>query len=270
MDLAVPAGRPLFLLAILALGLAVGSFLNVVIHRVPQGESLLRPRSRCPNCHAPIRYRHNIPVLGWLMLRGRCADCAAPIGLRYPIVEAATAVLFVAVTVLLSRMHLLSALPAYLYFAAIGLALSVIDIEHRRLPNAIVLPSYPVLATLLAASAAVERDWWPLARAGLGAAAMFVFFLALAVVYPAGMGLGDVKLAGIVGGVLAYLSWPALVFGAFAGFALGALVGVALMAAGRGGRKTAIPFGPFMIAGALVALPAAAPMAQLYLDWIRA
>jgi leader peptidase (prepilin peptidase)/N-methyltransferase len=259
---------PLLLLPIALLGLATGSFLNVVIHRVPRGESLVRPASRCPGCRSPIRYRHNIPVVGWLMLRGRCADCGKPISARYPLVEIATAVLFLAVTLQLTRMHLLAALPAYLYFAAIGLALAVIDVEWRRLPNAIVLPSYPVLAILLIVASAVQGDWWPLARAGIGAAALFLFFLAIAMVHPAGLGFGDVKLAGIVGGVLAYVSWPALIIGAFGGFLLGALVGVAVLVSRRGGRKTAIPFGPFMIAGALAALPIAAPLAQSYLDLI--
>lgn len=254
------------LAVIILLGLAVGSFLNVVIHRVPAGESLIAPGSRCPACGRPIRARHNIPVLGWLILRGRCADCRAPIGMRYPLVEAATAALFVAVTLRLEQLGLIGALPAYLYFAAMGIALTVIDLDYRRLPNAIVLPSYPVLAVLLALSAAVHHDWWSLARAAIGAAALFAFFFAVAFAYPAGMGFGDVKLAGIVGGVLAHLSWAALLIGAFAGFLLGALVGVGLIVAGRGGRKTAVPFGPFMIAGALLALFAAEPIASLYTD----
>jgi leader peptidase (prepilin peptidase)/N-methyltransferase len=165
-------------------------------------------------------------------------------------------------------MHLLAALPAYLYFAAIGLALAVIDVEHRRLPNAIVLPSYPVLAALLALASGISGGWWALGRAAIGAVALFLFFFVLAFIYPAGMGLGDVKLAGLIGGVLAYLSWAALVVGAFAGFFLGALVGGALLATRRAGRKTAIPFGPFMIGGALLALPIAAPVADFYVSLI--
>jgi leader peptidase (prepilin peptidase)/N-methyltransferase len=257
---------PVLLPVIALLGLAVGSFLNVVIHRVPRGESLVVPASRCPGCQSAIRHRHNIPVLGWLILRGRCADCGTRIGARYPLVEAATAVLFVAVTVQMNQLNLLSALPAYLYLAAMGTALAVIDLDCRRLPNAIVLPSYPVVAILLTVSAAWQHDWWPLARAGIGAAALLAFFFALAFAHPAGMGLGDVKLAGILGGVLGYLSWSALVIGAFSGFLLGAVVGVAVIVSRHGGRKTAIPFGPFMIAGVLVALFAAAPIAQFYVD----
>src|SRR5258705_13847031 len=154
------------------LGLVVGSFLNVVVYRVPQGESLLRPGSRCPSCGTPIRPSHNIPVVSWIVLRGRCFACGRPIAVTYPLVELATSLLFVAVTLRLSNLDLLSALSAYLYFAAIGLALTVIDLQVRRLPNAIVLPSYPVLAVLLAVSVAVEGDWGAFVRARLGGAVL--------------------------------------------------------------------------------------------------
>ena len=247
-------------------GLAVGSFLNVVVHRVPRGESLVRPGSRCPSCGAPIRVWYNVPVLGWLLLGGRCADCRNVIAIRYPVVELVTGLLFAAVTVRLVGLDMTAALPAYLYFAAIGVALTVIDLDVRRLPNAIVLPSYPVLAVLLVLAAGLDGDWWALARAGIGAAALFGFFFAVAFAYPSGMGFGDVKLAGIVGGVLAYLSWAALVVGAFAGFLLGAAVGIAIMMAGRGDRRTAVPFGPFMVAGALLGLFVADAIAALYTD----
>jgi leader peptidase (prepilin peptidase)/N-methyltransferase len=254
------------IVAMAVLGLVVGSFLNVVVYRVPQAESLLRPGSRCPSCGTSIRPQHNIPVVSWIVLRGRCFACGRPIAVSYPLVELATSLLFAAVTLRLSNLDLLSALPAYLYFAAIGVALTVIDLQVRRLPNAIVLPSYPVVAVLLAVSAAVEGNWWAFVRALLGGAALFAFFYALAYFYPAGMGFGDVKLAGIVGGALAYLSWSALVIGAFAGFLIGAVVGLTLMAIKRAGRKTAIPFGPSMIAGALVALFAADQITRLYVD----
>jgi len=258
----VPMAALVVLIALL--GLAVGSFLNVVVYRVPRGESLTSPGSHCPSCGEPVRARHNIPVLAWLMLRGRCADCRAPIGVRYPLVEAATGALFVALTLRLHHLDQLPALPAYLYFAAIGIALALIDFDCRRLPNSIVLPSYPVLAVLLTGAAANQHEWWPLARAGIGAAVLFAFYFALAVAYPAGMGFGDVKLAGLIGGVLAYLSWSTLVVGAFGGFLLGAIVGVAVLALGRGDRKSALPFGPFMISAALIAVFAAPAIASWY------
>jgi len=236
------------------LGLAIGSFLNVVVYRLPRGESLARPGSRCPECGHPIRDQHNVPVVGWLMLRGRCADCGTPISARYPLVELGTGLAFAAVTWRLNDLGLRSAIPAYLWFTAVGIALALIDLSVRRLPDALVLPSYPVIAVLLAASSWVRDDWWSLARAGIGGAVLFAFYLAVALVKPEAMGFGDVKLSGVVGGVLAYLSWSALVIGAFLGFLLGAVIGVVLIAGGRGHRKTVVPYGPFMIAGALLAL----------------
>jgi leader peptidase (prepilin peptidase)/N-methyltransferase len=255
---------PLLLVLVGLLGLAIGSFLNVVIYRVPRGESLVRPGSRCPSCGTEIRPWHNVPVVGWLVLRGRCAACGARISARYPVVEAGCAALFVLVAWRLWDLSLASAIPAYLYFTAVGLALAVIDLEHRRLPTVIVAPSYPVLAVLLGASALWQSDGWSFVRAVLGSAALFAFFFALAFIYPAGMGFGDVRLAGLVGGVLGYLSWSYWVIGSFAGFFLGALVGVVLIALRRGGRRTAVPFGPFMVAGALLALFVAAPLANWY------
>lgn len=248
------------------LGLAIGSFLNVVIYRVPAGESVVHPPSRCPSCGAAIRARHNIPVLGWLMLRGRCYDCRARISARYPLVELATGLLFFAVTWRMLHIDLPAAVPAYLYLTAIGVALALIDIDHKRLPDVIVLPSWAVLAVLLTIASIASGDWWALGRAGIGAGALFTLYFVLALIYPAGMGMGDVKLAFILGGVLAYLSWQAFAVGAFGGFLLGSLGGIVLLASRRGNRKSAIPFGPYMIAGALLAIFVAHPLAQAYLD----
>jgi leader peptidase (prepilin peptidase)/N-methyltransferase len=247
-------------------GLAIGSFLNVVIYRVPAGESVVSPPSKCPNCGTEIRNRHNVPVLGWLMLRGKCYDCKAPISPRYPLVEALTGVLFALVTLRLLRLDLPSAVPAYLYFVAIGVGLTMIDIDTKRLPNAIVLPSYPVIAVLLTVAAGVEGDWWALARAGIGAAILFTFYLLLTFAYPAGMGMGDVKLSGVLGGVVGFLSWSTLAVGAFGGFLLGSVGGILVLVTGRGNRKTAIPFGPYMIAAAMLAIFVAQPVADAYLD----
>ena len=247
------------------LGLCIGSFLNVVIHRVPLGLSVVSPPSSCPGCEAPIRARHNVPVVGWLVLRGRCADCGAAISARYPIVELLTGAVFVLVTWRALDLNQLAAVPALLTFAALGIALGAIDLDTRRLPDVLVLPAYPVLAVLLIGAAAVRDDWWAAARAGLGGLALFGFFFALAFISPRGMGFGDVKLAGVIGLVLGYFSWWMLVIGAFAGFFLGAVVGVALIAVGAGGRKTAVPFGPFMVLGALAALWLADPVTGLLL-----
>lgn len=244
-------------------GLAVGSFVNVVIYRVPAGESVVSPPSACPSCGASIRHRHNIPVFGWLLLRGRCYDCSEPISARYPLVEAATGVLFAAVTWRLLAIDLPWALAAYLYLAAVGVALAMIDIDVLRLPDRIVLPSYAVVAVLLTIATVGADDWWPLGRAALGAAAMFAFYFALAFASPAGMGFGDVKLAGVLGALMGYLSWWALIIATFGAFLLGAIVGVALIVTRRGGRKTAIPFGPFMITAALATVFAGGWFADL-------
>ncbi len=249
------------------LGLVVGSFANVVIYRVPVGESVVSPGSRGPSCGHPIRHRHNVPLFGWLALKGRCADCGAPISVRYPLVELVMCVLFVAVTLRLDAIGRLPALPAYLYFVAIGVILALIDLDHRRLPNAIVLPSYPVLLVLLTIASAWQSDWGSLARAVLGAALLFAFYFTLSFVYPAGMGFGDVKLSGLIGAVLAYLSWGTLAVGAFAGFLLGSIIGVLVIASRRGSFKTALPFGPFMIAGATLAVFCGDALAGSYLQF---
>jgi leader peptidase (prepilin peptidase)/N-methyltransferase len=233
----------------------------LVIHRLPHDESLLRPGSHCPHCRAAVRPWHNVPVLGWLALRGRCADCGQGIGVRYPLVEAGTAVLFVAVT---ARFGPTLVLPAYLYLAAIAVALAMIDLDVRRLPDAIVLPSYLVGALLLVPAVAAHRDWSSAARGLIAMAALWAFYFALAFVYPGGMGFGDVKLAGLLGLYLGWLGWGPVLIGAFAGFLLGGLVGVALLITGRVGGKTAIPFGPAMLAGAMLAVFAAAPVATWY------
>jgi leader peptidase (prepilin peptidase) / N-methyltransferase len=255
----------LLLVLVGSLGLCIGSFLNVVIHRVPVGLSVVSPPSSCPECASPIRTRHNVPVAGWLLLRGRCADCGAGISPRYPVVELLTGAAFVLVTWRALQLDQVAALPALMTFTALGIALGAIDLDTRRLPDALVLPAYPVLAVLLIGAAALRDDWWAAARSGLGALALFAFFFALAVISPQGMGFGDVKLAGVIGLVLGYFSWPTLLVGAFAGFLLGAVIGMALIAVGAGGRKTALPFGPFMVLGALAALWLTDPVTGLLL-----
>lgn len=243
------------------LGLVIGSFLNVVIWRVPRGESIISPPSACPNCHHDIRAYDNIPVVSWLVLRGKCRDCGHPISARYPIVEVGTGILF---AVMAGVFGLSWELPAFLYFAAIAVALALIDIDVRRLPNAITLPSYGVAGILLLLPAVIDGRWSDYLTALLGAVALFAFYFLLAFVYPAGMGFGDVKLAGVIGLYLGWLGWGPLLVGAFLGFLLGAVFGVVLMAIGRGGRKTKIPFGPYMLAGALIAVIWGQTLADLY------
>lgn len=252
-------------------GLLIGSFLNVVVYRVPAGISLLR-ESRCPHCNASVKPWHNIPVFGWIFLRGRCASCHEPIWVRYPLVELTTGLAFAGVTWWIlgggagapSGWATLVLVVAYLYFASVSIALTLIDIDTHRLPNAIVLPSYVVAAALLASASAMSGDWEALLRAGIGMVSLYAFYFALRLIRPAGMGGGDVKLAGVVGLFLGYAGWAPLAIGAFAAFVLGGIYGVALMILRRAGRTSAIPFGPWMIAGAWLGLLVGEPIARWY------
>lgn len=267
---ASPAMITVVLLFLGLLGLVIGSFLNVVVYRVPAGVSLLR-ESRCPACDAPVRPWQNVPVVSWLALRGRCASCGAPISPRYPLVELATGLAFAGVGGLflfgggLPLGARIAVTLTYLYLAAISIALTLIDIDTHRLPNSIVLPSYLVVGVLLVAACLLGAEWSALLRAVIGAVALCAFYFVLRLVRPAGMGGGDVKLAGVLGACLAWLGWGALAVGAFAAFLLGGIFGLALIAARRAGRKTAIPFGPFMLAGAWVGILAGQSIADWYL-----
>lgn len=266
-----PAALAFILVFAGLLGLVIGSFLNVVIYRVPAQIPLTR-ESRCPSCHAPVRPWQNVPVVSWLLLRGRCASCDAPISARYPLVELATGLAFVGVV-----WGFLGAIPpdtvwsrvvvivSYLYFAAISIALTMIDLDTRRLPNAIVLPSYIVAAVLLTLACALGEEWSALLRAAIGGVALYAFYFLLRLVRPGGMGGGDVKLAGVVGIYLGWLGWGALVVGAFAAFVLGGIFGIALIVAKKAVRKSSVPFGPWMLAGAWIGIVAGEAVAHWYI-----
>ena len=247
------------------LGLLVGSFLNVVIHRVPEGASVVRPRSSCPGCGSMISARDNIPVVSWLILRGRCRSCGEPIRARYPLVELATMLLWL----LLGWWALAGPgdpglLPVLLVVGSAGVALTVIDLDHHRLPNVIVLPLYPAaLVGLIIAG--VSSGSWPWIPALVGAVLWLVVVgLPWLVSGGRGMGFGDVKLAPVLGAVLGWAAVSAAVTGLLAAFLFGALVGLAAMIFAGAGRKTALPFGPFLLAGALIGLLAGPPLASWY------
>jgi len=239
-----------------ALGLIIGSFLNVVIWRVPRGVSVVRPASACPTCGSAIRRRDNVPVLSWLLLRGRCRDCREPISFRYPAVEALTGVLFALVVIRFAMGERTQpwAVPAYLYLAATAVVLALIDVDTHRLPDAIVLPSIVVGAVLLGIASGATGDWAAFGRALAGGSMLFGLYFAMVVAYPAGMGFGDVKLAAILGLYLGWIGWGALVVGAFAAFLLGGVFSIALVLTRRAGRKTGIPFGPWMLLGAVAGI----------------
>ncbi|MEQ1735920.1 MAG: prepilin peptidase [Rhodoglobus sp.] len=258
------------------LGLAVGSFLNVVAYRVPLGLSVVAPPSSCPACGSGIDARDNIPILSWLMLRGKCRNCAEPISVRYLVLEAITGVFFVFAAIrflpaalgsetVAAAISAALVVAAFLYFAAISVALSAIDLDVHRLPNSIVLPAYGVGAALLGGAALVGGDLVGLARIAAGAGAMVLFYLILALARPGGMGMGDVKLAGVIGMFLAALGWGPLVVGAFAAFLLGGLYGLALILSRRAGRKSGVPFGPWMLSGAWIGILFGDALASQYL-----
>jgi len=262
------------LLAIL--GLAIGSFLNVVAYRVPLGLSVINPPSACPGCHSEITARDNIPVISWILLRGKCRTCAEPISARYIVVETITGAAFVVValyflppvlaaTAVAEAVSGALGLAAFLYLAAITVALSAIDIDVHKLPNRIVLPSYAVAGVLLGAAAIVGGNLEAGARAAAGAGILVVFYFILALAKPGGMGMGDVKLAGVLGLYLGYLGWAPLIAGALGAFLLGGLFGIAVLIVRRGGRGTAIPFGPWMFAGAWLGIFAGEPLVGAYL-----
>lgn len=256
-----PASTWTLVLFVGVVGLLVGSFLNVVIYRVPAGESVVRPRSRCMTCGHQITPAENIPVVSWLFLRGRCSGCGSRISARYPLVELGTGIVF---GVTAWWVGLSWTLPAFLYLAAIAVALSMIDLDVKRLPDAIVLPSYGVALVLLGLAALLDGSWDQLLRGVLAGLALFAFYFVLVLVYPAGMGFGDVKLAGVLGLYLGWVSWGAVVIGTFSAFLFGAVVGIGVMVAGKGGRKAKIPFGPFMFLGTYFALALAGPIVDWY------
>jgi leader peptidase (prepilin peptidase)/N-methyltransferase len=244
------------------LGLLIGSFVNVVAHRVPDGVSVVRPPSACPVCGHRIRARDNIPVISWFLLRGRCRDCDTRIPIRYPVVEALTGALFAAAVFVIGTQWVLG---AYWWGIAVTMALALADLDHRRIPNAILYPGTVVGSILLVGGAVLDGTAADLGRAGLGAVIYFGALLVLALAARGGFGMGDVKLAVLLGLLTAYRSWDALAVAAFGGFVLGGLVSVALLAMRRVGRKSTIPFGPSMIAAAYLAVPYAESVVDWYL-----
>jgi leader peptidase (prepilin peptidase)/N-methyltransferase len=246
---------PVFEIALAALGgAAIGSFLNVVIHRLPRRESISSGRSRCPGCGAQIAAYDNVPIFSWLVLKGRCRHCAAPISPRYPLIELLTAVAFAAVVAVRGADgDLLLELP----FVATLIAVAGIDLEHRIVPNRILLPA---AAWALAAGALVAAPELP--EYVLAGAIAFLALLLAALAYPAGMGMGDVKLAGVMGLYLGLATAPAL----FAAFLVGSIAGIALIVQKGSRRDVGVPFAPFLALGGLIGLLAGPELIDLYSD----
>jgi leader peptidase (prepilin peptidase) / N-methyltransferase len=241
----------LIVIASVVFGLVIGSFLNVVIHRVPAGESVVSPRSRCPECGTEISSRDNIPVVSWLVLRGKCRSCGTPISARYPLIEILTAVLFGAVAARLGEDW---ALPAFLVLTAGLVALSVIDLETFKLPRSIIYVTGAISVVLLGVAAAIDGDSRGIVEAVVGAAIAFSVLFVIHVISPKGMGFGDVRLAGLLGLFLGWMELPMVGVGLFLAFLLASIVGITLMVMRRKGRKDRVPFGPFLAGGTMLAI----------------
>jgi leader peptidase (prepilin peptidase)/N-methyltransferase len=237
------------------IGAIVGSFLNVVVWRLPRGESLVKPRSRCPACDKPIAPYDNVPIVSWLLLQGRCRNCGARISPRYPLIELITAGAFAGVVAVRGFDE---GLVLELPFVAALIALAGIDYDHKLLPNRIVYPmaAYGLVATLL-----VDRD--DLVENLVAGGGAFLFLLLAVLAYPRGMGMGDVKLAGAMGLYLGLSIVPALL----TAFLAGSIVGLAIIAReGAAGRKKAVPFGVFLALGGIVGVLAGPELIELYED----
>lgn len=244
------------------LGLVVGSFLNVVAYRVPRGEPLLRPASHCVACAVPVAARDNIPVVSWVVLRARCRSCGAPISWAYPAVEALSAVLF---ALLALRFGATVELLAYWVMTSGLLAVSVVDIRQMIVPRRILYPTLALGGALLVAASLVQGQPGRLAVATATGSACFAFFLALHLLVRGGMGFGDVRLAAFSGAFLGWLSALSVLIGMMTAFLTASLVGLGFIAAGRMGRRSKIPFGPFLSAGTVLAVLLGTQISGLWL-----
>jgi leader peptidase (prepilin peptidase)/N-methyltransferase len=236
-------------------GLAAGSFATAVAHRVPRGISVAGPRSRCPACGAQIAAYDNVPVFSWLMLRGRARCCGARISPRYPLTELAVGLLFAA-TVLVYRHHPAEAAIGLVFMTMLAMV-TLTDLEQRIIPNKIL-----IVGAVLCVAIAAPTDPGGLPERGIAAAAAGGLFFLAALAYPAGMGLGDVKLAATMGLFLGRAVAPAILIALLAG----SVVGLVLLARyGSRARKMAIPFGPFLALGGVVGLLLGDRLIDLYL-----
>ena len=242
-------------------GLVIGSFLNVVIYRVPAGMSVVAPGSACPECKTPVSPRDNIPVLSWLILRGRCRSCGAPISARYLIIEALTGLTFCLVAL---RLGANWSLLGELLFVAGLIALSAVDVERFLLPRKILYPTGVLVACALVAAAGVDQRWHRLGVAAACAAGSFAVFFLINFIRPAWMGFGDVRLAGLIGLALGGLGAWYVVVGFMAANLLGAILGIGLMVSGRATRRTALPYGVFLAAGSILAILIGGPVIHWY------
>ncbi|MCU1368271.1 MAG: peptidase family protein [Ilumatobacteraceae bacterium] len=239
------------------LGLMIGSFLTVVVDRVPDGRSVVAPGSACGNCGLQLGPRDLVPVFSWLALRGRCRRCKAKIGVEPLVLEVVNAGLFLAFAI---KFGLSWELGAFCVLAAGLVALSWIDLRTKRLPRQIIYVTAAIGVPLLCIAALVRHEPRRIWMMLLGAACALAFMAIVYVASRGGMGDGDVRLSPLLGAYLGWLNPGFVAAGLFLGFLAGAVVGVVLIAVGRGGRKTAVPFGPFLALGTMAAVWTGQPM----------
>lgn len=239
------------------LGMLIGSFLNVVIYRVPRHESIVSPPSACPNCGEKLLLRDNIPVISWLLLRGKCRFCQAPIARRYPLVELLTGGLFV---FLAARMGFNWALPAFLALYAGLIALSWIDVENLVLPRKLVYVHLACVGVLLTIAAAASHEWRLLQVGILCALGWSLLFFILNLLNPAWLGFGDVRFSLVLGLGLGWLGFKFVILGFFAANLIGLVTALALIAVGKIDRSRRIPYGVFLSLGAIFSIEFGSPL----------
>lgn len=241
-------------------GLSIGSFLNVVVYRLPLGDSVVSPRSSCPCCKTQINWFDNIPIVSFLALRGKCRHCGSLISWRYPLIEGLTGFAFGAIAWTLLREDFsnlglqLVRLATLLLLVAISIALTAIDLEHLRLPNVLLLTLFVTVLASHVVQTAIVGQLSQLTNSLLAATGLASFFLLVRVVAPNGMGMGDVKLAAVIGLVLGWYGLHVALIGLMASFVLGGVFGVILLLSGRANGKSRVAFGPWMIAAMWLAI----------------
>jgi leader peptidase (prepilin peptidase)/N-methyltransferase len=248
-----------WLIIVAEVGLMMGSFLNVCIHRLPLGESIVLPASHCPRCMHPLRWHDNLPLIGYLVLRGRCRHCREPISIRYPIIELATGMLFIAVYVVYGPGWVM---VQRLVFGSAMIVLFMIDLEHQILPNVITLPGIVIGLAFSVILPPGVRD----ALIGIAAGGGVLYLIAEAWYRLRGedaMGMGDVKMLAMIG---AFLGWKLMIVTLLLSSTVGSIVSIALIGGGRATMKTRVPYGVFLAAGALVAAFVGDRMIEWYLS----
>ncbi len=251
---------PFGLILVLLFGLTFGSFANVLISRVPDKESLWT-RSNCPHCDREIRWTENIPVLSYILLKARCAGCKAKISFIYPAVEIAMTALFILPFLIFHSWH---QTILWLIFSLFGLPLVVIDLKLHRLPDTLTAPLFISAFIAIILFSIQEGNFSRILPSLIGCVSLITFYFAVALISKGGMGMGDVKLSAAIGLASGYFGVSAVLVSSFAAFFLGSFVGILLMVVGKAGRKTAIPFGPFMIIGQFISI---ATIAHTYFNF---